>query len=372
MAKIKTRDVVKGTIKTIDKAAIASERMKSAYISTKEQSASEFASDKYQSAVEDMTYEGAHQVQKQGKKALQAAKNVRKTTKKVSRSVRKKSIKTAERTSKVAIKTSKQTAKLVQKTAQASIKAVQVAMQAAKAAIKLAVAAAKVAVKAAIAAIKAIAAGIKALVAFIAAGGWVAVVIILVVCMVALLLSSVFGIFFTGEETNTGTGTGQTLQTAIQEINTQYENRLLEIQNGTAHDELEMSESRAAWKEVLAIYAVAVNTDPTNPQEVVTMDDTKKQLLTNIFWEMHTVSSQTEEKTETQMVETDDGNGNVVQKEVTVTKTCLYITVSHKTVEEMAQQHSFTQEQKDYLTELLKEENNALWDTVVQGIESAG
>lgn len=31
MAKIKTRDAVKGTIKTIDKAAVASERMKSAY-----------------------------------------------------------------------------------------------------------------------------------------------------------------------------------------------------------------------------------------------------------------------------------------------------------------------------------------------------
>ena len=36
MADIKTRDVVKGSIKTIDKAAIASERMKHAYISTKE------------------------------------------------------------------------------------------------------------------------------------------------------------------------------------------------------------------------------------------------------------------------------------------------------------------------------------------------
>ena len=33
MADIKTRDAVKGTIKTIDKAAIASERMKSASVS---------------------------------------------------------------------------------------------------------------------------------------------------------------------------------------------------------------------------------------------------------------------------------------------------------------------------------------------------
>ena len=36
MADIKTRDAVKGTIKTIDKAAIASERMKSAYVEIKE------------------------------------------------------------------------------------------------------------------------------------------------------------------------------------------------------------------------------------------------------------------------------------------------------------------------------------------------
>ena len=35
MADIKTRDAVKGTIKTIDKAAIASERMKSAYVGIK-------------------------------------------------------------------------------------------------------------------------------------------------------------------------------------------------------------------------------------------------------------------------------------------------------------------------------------------------
>ena len=56
MANIKTRDAVKGTIKTIDKAAIAGERMKSAYAKTKdkaeqgyyseESSATEYASDK--------------------------------------------------------------------------------------------------------------------------------------------------------------------------------------------------------------------------------------------------------------------------------------------------------------------------------------
>ena len=60
MADIKTRDVVKDTIKTIDKAAVASERMKSAYSKIKdkaeqgyyadENSATEYAADKVSAA----------------------------------------------------------------------------------------------------------------------------------------------------------------------------------------------------------------------------------------------------------------------------------------------------------------------------------
>lgn len=44
------------------------------------------------------------------------------------------------------------------------------------------------------------------------------------------------------------------------------------------------------------------------------------------------------------------------------------ITVSHKTVDEMAAQYGFNQEQKDYLAELLKDENNSLWSQVLYGI----
>lgn len=40
MADIKTREVVKGTIKTLDKAAIVSGRMKAAYAKTKERAES--------------------------------------------------------------------------------------------------------------------------------------------------------------------------------------------------------------------------------------------------------------------------------------------------------------------------------------------
>lgn len=49
-------------------------------------------------------------------------------------------------------------------------------------------------------------------------------------------------------------------------------------------------------------------------------------------------------------------------------ETYLYITVSHKTADEMAAQYGFNEEQKEYLTELLADENNSLWSQVLYGI----
>lgn len=129
-----------------------------------------------------------------------------------------------------------------------------------------------------------------------------------------------------------------------------------------------MSGSRAVWKEVLAVYAVKITTDPDAAQEVATMDDSKKQLLKDIFWQMNEISSSTSTQTETIIETADDGNGNIVETEVTVTRTYLYITVSHKTAEEMADQFSFHEDQREQMAELLADENNSLWSQVLYGI----
>lgn len=428
MADIKTKDAVKGTIKTIDKAAIVGERMKQAYVQTKdkaehstraqENSAEEYAADCLGGGADRLTHEAAYQFDKQGRKGVEATKQniskardgirqfkekravealknqfvrtprnkgvkavqeTQKTVKQTARSSGKKTIKTvgkgsaktaqktvktAEQTSKAAIKTTQQAAKAAQKTAQATAKAAQRAAQAAKATAKAVATGVKAAVKATIATVKAIIAATKALIAAIAAGGWIAVVVIIVICLIALLLGSVFGIFFSGEDSSTG----MSMPTVVQEINADYDSQLQAKKDSVSYDELEMSGSRAVWKDVLAMYAVKVNTDPDNPQEVTTMDEGKKQILKDIFWEMNAISSRTESKTETQITETDDGHGNIVQTETSVTKMVLYITVSHKTVNEMAAQYDFNQEQKDYLAELLKDENNSIWASVLYGI----
>ena len=107
MADIKTRDAVKGTIKTIDKAAIASERMKSAYVGIKEKaeqgyyadenSATEYAADRISFAADRVKDEGIHQFNKQGQKAVKTTQeNIGKTKDKIIDFKQSRAVKAAE------------------------------------------------------------------------------------------------------------------------------------------------------------------------------------------------------------------------------------------------------------------------------------
>ena len=107
MADIKTRDAVKGTIKTLDKAAIAGERMKSAYAKTKdkaeqgyyaeENSPTEYAADKFSHASGRIKDEGIHQFNKQGQKSVQTTReNIGKAKDKIAEFKTKRAMKAAE------------------------------------------------------------------------------------------------------------------------------------------------------------------------------------------------------------------------------------------------------------------------------------
>lgn len=83
---------------------------------------------------------------------------------------------------------------------------------------------------------------------------------------------------------------------------------------------------------------------------------------------MNEISYRTQAKTEVQITESDDGHGNIVETEIQVTRTYLYITVTHKTTDEMAEQYGFTVEQKAQLAELLSDKYADLWSSVIYGI----
>lgn len=402
MRDIKTKETKKD-IKSLDKAGNLAKAVRNTAVRTKDQienlsddgqiSPSEYAEDKVkymaESATEDAgklakksakkTYEGGKKIyrnirqRRQTKETVEeATKATTQTTKTINRTIKtqRQTVKTAQEVSRTTIKTAKQTAKTVEQTAKAAEKAAKASAKASKVAAQTAREAAAAAykgavalAKATVAAVKAIAAGISKLVAAIAAGGWVAVVVILVICLVALVVGSCFGIFFSGDDS----GTGMTMQTAITEINNEYQNKITEIKNGRFYDVLEMSGSRAVWPEVLAIYAVKTTTDPNNPQEVASMDSGKLQILKDVFWDMNVISYSTKSKTEYVITENDDGNGNIVETRENKTRTYLYITVAHKTANEMANQYGFNYSQREQLSELLSDENQKLWSQVLYG-----
>lgn len=296
--------------------------------------------------------------------AKSAGKQTIKTAQRSTVKTAKSGIKTAERGTKITIKTSKQAAKATKEAAKASAKIAKKSAQAAKVAAKASAQAVKAAAKATAAAVKALIAGIKALIAAIAAGGWVAVVIIIVIILVAAIIASVFGIFFSGEDS----GNGQTMQTAVSEINADYEAKIKKIKDDNPYDVLEMKGGRAVWKEVLAVYAVKVNINGDESMEVATMDDDKKKILKDIFWDMNSISHKTETKKVTVTEEKDDGHGNIVVKKKKVKKKYLYITITHKTTTEMADKYKFTDEQRKYLKELLSDKYSSLWSSVLYGV----
>lgn len=102
------------------------------------------------------------------------------------------------------------------------------------------------------------------------------------------------------------------------------------------------------WPEVLAVFAVHTNLN--SDSDVVVIDEAKKQLIQDTFWSMHKISYEVEE-VDTTPEPTEDEPDPEPQVEY-----ILHITVSSKTVEQLAEEYRFTQDQKDILNELLSDE----------------
>ena len=183
---------------------------------------------------------------------------------------------------------------------------------------------------------------------------------LLVVVLLGGLLASPLGLFFSAE-----TEGEMTLQQAMARLNTEFSDRISEIENSVAHDEVQQSGQQAVWKEILTIYAVKTTTDPENPLDAMTMDEDHFTVLQQIFWDMNTIEYTTETYTEEVTVEVPSEDsadeGGVTEETQTVEKTRLLITITSKTAQQMAKEYGFNKEQLGYVTELLSEEYAELW-----------
>jgi ElaB/YqjD/DUF883 family membrane-anchored ribosome-binding protein len=382
--KIKTKDIIKGTIKTIDKGAIATERTKDTIVNIKEKAENAYSSENetYDYASDKVTYvanrstdEIVNTFNNQGKKSVETTKNnIIKTKQKIKdfkiKQTQKKDIKTKlEKAgksikigSKQVIKTQKEVIKSTEKVAKETVKASQRAKQVAVQTAKTTVKTTKAAAKATVSAIKEIIAATEALVSAIIAGGWVAVIVVVIIGLIGLLCSSVFGIFLSSQKTSANS---ITMNDVVAECNQEFSDKLQNLQDTNPHDDYVLEGSMASWKDVLLVYTVK-QSNGVNQQDVMTINDSKKNTIKQIFWDMNELSSEVK----TEMVTEQGINTNELPKQVE--KKVLHIKISSKNVNDMKSKYSFNMTQNNQLAELSNDKYASLWNGVIYGSTDSG
>ena len=215
---------------------------------------------------------------------------------------------------------------------------------------------AKVAKEAGKKVLRAIAAAAEKLVAAIGAGGAAAVSVVVVILLVGMLFASPLGILFAGEDT----GTEIKIPGAVATLNGEFTDEIYRIMEEHPYDELDMQEGMEAvmlqnWRNVLAVYAVKVSTDEEHGLDVMTMDEEKLQLLREIFFDANKLEYEL-------TIRTVDGERI----------TTLHISVQIKDAMQMADEYSFTAQQREMLEELLKPDYDDIFLSLIGNYQPDG
>lgn len=368
---IKTKETIKGTIKTIDKGRVITDKTKDTIVSIKEKgdtgynnindnNANEYAINRINNSARKAVNNSGN-IKNTGNKAVRDTKNYLIKTKNKVKNIKtklteKKMIKQVKNKIKTSKKVVKDTTKITKQTIKASERAKQLMVKS----VKMTYQGIKVTVKATISAIKGIIAGTKALISFLLAGGWIALIIIIVICLIGVLLNSHFGIFFSGEKTSKNS---ITMQDVIAECNNEFYDKLQTIQDENEHEEYVLEGKLASWKDMLVIYTVKVSKG-INENDVITIDDNKKQIMKDIFWNMNSLSSEVKTESITEQGVNTDELPTEIEKEV------LHIIITSKTSEQMSKEYAFNELQLEQYNELLSDEYSSLWNGIIYGIDS--
>lgn len=338
MPNIKVKEKSDRTIKIFDKSYYAFDKTKDNLVNINDNNdinQIDYGSKK----INEYSNKAAHKSVEEGKKALVKSKEKVKDIKNKPREIKN----NVHKQIKIVKKAYKKTKRAVKTTAKVSYKAAKTTVKATKKAIIVTKKIVVAIVKAIIAIMKAIIQAAASLISALVAGGWVAVVIVVILCVIALIVGSIFGIFFSGEDDESPI----TLNGTIAELNKELTDKIDTIKGDNEHDEYEISFDRTEWKYILSVY-VAKTSKGDNDMEFFTMDEDKKKSLKEVFWDMTNIDSE---------VKGDE------------TKT-LYIYVKGKSLDDMIKEYNFNDEQKEQIEELLSEDFEDLWASAIYGIPS--
>ena len=211
-------------------------------------------------------------------------------------------------------------------------------------------------------------ADLHSLTAILAAGAGAALGIVIVICLVAFVSGSPYGIFFAADAPNAAS---VTVREAVETLTEEYRDRLEEISDTVQHDRQDITANDDVyyirWQDVLAVFSSYVaGSEQGAPVAALTEEQLDK--LREIMWAMNAVDYST--RAETAVIETTDKNGKAITTEIT--ETVLVISLTHKTPDEMAVDYHFTARQNNYLQLLKDPQYEELWAELLGGFEQGG
>ena len=211
-------------------------------------------------------------------------------------------------------------------------------------------------------------ADLHSLTAILAAGAGAALGIVIVICLVAFVSGSPYGIFFAADAPNAAS---VAVREAVETLTEEYRDRLETISDTVQHDRQDITANDDVyyirWQDVLAVFSSYVaGSEQGAPVAALTKNQVDK--LREIMWAMNAVDYST--RAETAVIETTDKNGKVTTTEIT--ETVLVISLTHKTPDEMAADYHFTTRQNTYLQLLQDPQYEELWAELLCGFEQGG
>ena len=211
-------------------------------------------------------------------------------------------------------------------------------------------------------------ADLHSLTAILAAGAGAALGIVIVICLVAFVSGSAYGIFFAADAPNAAS---VTVREAVETLTAEYRDRLEEISDTVQHDRQDITANDDVyylrWQDVLAVFSSYVaGSEQGAPVAALTEEQLDK--LRETMWAMNAVDYST--RAETAVIETTDKNGKATTTEIT--ETVLVIELTHKTPDEMAADYHFTTRQNTYLQLLQDPQYEELWAELLGGFEQGG
>ena len=211
-------------------------------------------------------------------------------------------------------------------------------------------------------------ADLHSLTAILAAGVGTALGIVIVICLVAFVSGSAYGIFFAADAPNKAS---VTVSEAVETLTAEYRDKLEEISDTVQHDRQDITAHDDVyyirWQDVLAVFSSYVSgKEQGAPVAALTEEQVDK--LRETMWAMNAVDYST--RAETAVIETTDEDGNPTTTEIT--ETVLVIELTHKTPDEMAADYHFTTRQNTYLQLLQDPQYEELWAELLGGFAQGG